>query len=473
MKVPLQGTGDFMVLKGALSILIPASLLTAIFGILLFKVNERKKRKASISIMTTASLSFLLVLSCFAWNWLELTDFILLRHEKSTYIEENYVFPEEERYVFPEKKRNLVMIFLESMEVTLASEENGGAKKVSCIPELETLSQYGESFEGDGPLTGATVMQGASFTAGSMFSNTSGLPLIIPTGENNMSLKDNFFPGIRSLGDILKEQGYQNHLLLGSDATFGGRRLYFTSHGNYDIKDYLYAQKKLFPSLGLEEDYYVNWGFEDRYLFQIAKNEILTYQKNDETFNLTMLTVDTHFPNGYTCEDCPDEFEDSYSNAYRCSSIKTMEFIKWFFQSGEVNEKIRDNTTFVLLGDHLTMDSDYYTDLDDNYSRRAYVCYLNSAVEVKEKHRRREYTAFDTLPTVLASLGVMVKDDVLGLGTNLFSNRDTLLERDGKELIDDEFLKDSKMMLSLYQGKSYKDSLSHYSLPKREQPSLS
>ena len=186
-----------------------------------------------------------------------------------------------------------------------------------------------------------------------------------------------------------------------------------------------------------------------------------------------MLTVDTHFPNGYTCEDCPDEFEDSYSNAYRCSSIKTMEFIKWFFLSGEVNEKIRDNTTFVLLGDHLTMDSDYYTDLDDNYSRRAYVCYLNSAVEVKEKHRRREYTAFDTLPTVLASLGVMVKDDVLGLGTNLFSNRDTLLERDGKELIDDEFLKDSKMMLSLYQGKSYKDSLSHYSLPKREQPSLS
>ena len=72
--------------------------------------------------------------------------------------------------------------------------------------------------------------------------------------------------------------------------------------------------------------------------------------------------------------------------------------------------------------------------------------------------------------------GILVaesKDDVLGLGTNLFSNRDTLLERDGKELIDDEFLKDSKMMLSLYQGKSYKESLSHYSLPKREQPSLS
>ena len=36
-------------------------------------------------------------------------------------------------------------------------------------------------------------------------------------------------------------------------------------------------------------------------------------------------------------------------------------------------------------------------------------------------------------PTILASMGVEIEGDRLGLGTNLFSGKPTLIERDGFE----------------------------------------
>ncbi len=65
------------------------------------------------------------------------------------------------------------------------------------------------------------------------------------------------------MGDILGQSGYNQTLMIGSDATFGGRRLYFTDHGNYSIEDYNYAVE----SGMIPEDYKVWWGYEDRKLF--------------------------------------------------------------------------------------------------------------------------------------------------------------------------------------------------------------
>jgi len=89
----------------------------------------------------------------------------------------------------------------------------------------------------------------------------------------------------------LAQEGYSQTLLIGSDATFGGRRLYFTEHGNYDIVDYNYAlQSGMIPA-----DYKVWWGYEDQRLFGFAKEKLLELSNQEEPFNLTMLTVDYAF----------------------------------------------------------------------------------------------------------------------------------------------------------------------------------
>ena len=53
-------------------------------------------------------------------------------------------------------------------------------------------------------------------------------------------------------------------------------------------------------------------------------------------------------------------------------------------------------------------------------------------------------------PTTLASLGVTIKDERLGLGTNLFSENETLIERLGQDYVVDELCKNSK-----YYNKKY------------------
>lgn len=46
-------------------------------------------------------------------------------------------------------------------------------------------------------------------------------------------------------------------------------------------------------------------------------------------------------------------------------------------------------------------------------------------------------------PTILTAIGAEVKDDRLGLGVNMFSGKQTLVERDGAELMNEEFAKRS------------------------------
>ncbi len=45
---------------------------------------------------------------------------------------------------------------------------------------------------------------------------------------------------------------------------------------------------------------------------------------------VTIMTVDTHFEDGYVCELCRDEFEgNQYANVMACSSRQVANFINW------------------------------------------------------------------------------------------------------------------------------------------------
>jgi len=222
--------------------------------------------------------------------------------------------------------------------------------------------------------------------------------------------------------------------LVGSDADFGGRKTYFTEHGQMNIVDInsLKAEKRL------PKDYREWWGFEDDKLFDFAKEEVEKLYESGEPFNFTMLTADTHFPDGYDCKDCKDKWDNQYANVLSCSSKRVLEFIKWIKE-----QPFYDNTTIVVCGDHLTMDPEFLKDIDENYTRTVYNCFINAVcVPVKEKNRK--FGTFDLFPTTIAALGGKIEGDKLGLGTNLFSNVPTLTEEYGFKTLDAELQKKSQ-----------------------------
>ena len=441
MTAPLEGTNDGMIQEYLDVCAVPA-ILMLLLVVILFIAWRTKKRWYVVmgaSIIVPIIVSGVSVHG--AWNELDVGSFVDGQSTYSSFIDDNYVDPADVALTFPEQKRNLIYIFLESMEMTYADKENGGAFDKNVIPELTELAQENEDFSGeDKELNGGYAMTGATWTMGAMFAHTSGIPLSISIDGNDMNTQEHFFAGAVTLGDILESAGYCQNLMIGSDATFGGRRLYFTEHGNYNIYDYNYANENgLIP-----QDYRVWWGYEDEKLFSFAKDKLTELSQQSVPFNFTLLTVDTHFEDGYPCELCTDEFGDNqYANVMACSSRQVKELVDWIQQ-----QDFYENTTIVIAGDHPTMDKDFCEDIDEDYIRKVYTTYINPAAEL-ETTEKRNYTTFDNFPTTLAALGVKIDGNRLGLGTNLFSSTQTLTERFGIDKMESELKKKSKMMEKL------------------------
>lgn len=441
LQVPLEGTNESMVTEYIKVALLPTILISLL---IIVGMTLTRKRKKTFRVLLFGSLVLSICVGGFsvyqAWEKLDISEYIANKMEDSVFIDTLYADPGTTKITFPAKKRNLIYIFLESMETTYADKKNGGAFDNNVIPELIELAEENEDFSGtDQRINGGYSLVGSTWTMGAMFAQTSGLPLNIAIDGNDMDTQDSFFPGLVTLGDILENEGYSQTLMLGSEAVFGGRELYFTDHGHYDILDYNYA----IDNNWIPEDYKVWWGFEDQKLFSFAKERLEQLAGQEEPFNLTLLTVDTHFEDGYVCDFCDDEFGDNqYANVMACSSRQVAEFVKWIQQ-----QDFYENTTIVISGDHPTMDSDFCEDIDDNYERKVYTTYINADVSAGDE--RREFSTFDAFPTTLAALGVKIEGNRLGLGTNLFSDEQTLTEIYGVEKENLELSRNSKFLEDL------------------------
>lgn len=438
---PLEGTDKGMITDYMNQCIVPV-LLIVMFYILLLAVKKTRRGYAKtlgVSMIVAVSISGCAVY--YFWNNLHVGEYMSNQGSVSTFIDDYYVNPAEVEITFPEQKRNLVYIFLESMEATYADKEQGGGMEENFIPELTKLAQRNEDFSGeDEQLNGGYAMPGSTWTIAGMFAQTAGLPLSVSIDGNQMDTQDGFFESAITLGDILEREGYSQTLLVGSEAKFGGRDKYFESHGKYDILDYTYAIENGW----IPEDYRVWWGYEDEKLFGFAKEKLIELSEEGNPFNLTLLTADTHFEDGYVCQSCPNIYEDNpYARVMSCSERQVTEFVNWMQE-----QPFYENTTVVLVGDHPTMDSDFCEEVEDDYVRKAYTTYLN-APEKQSSDSTREFTTFDLFPTTIASLGASIEGNRLALGTNLFSNEQTLTERFGIEMEENELSKKSEFIEGL------------------------
>lgn len=443
LNAPIEGTNMEMIEDYVISC-VPTDVLVLALMLILLTAARKKGYKKVVGGILASTAAVLGLTFCVTWERLDIGNYINNQSMGSDFISVYYANPQETAMVFPEKKRNLIYIYLESMEVTFADEEDGGGFEFDCIPELTELAREHEDFSGtEEMLNGGYVMPNTTWTAAAMYGQSSGLPLVTSIGGTAKAEEASFMPQTTTIGDVLNGQGYVQTLLIGSDATFGSRRTLYTEHGDYQIKDYEYAKEQGW----IPEDYRVWWGYEDQKLFEFAKWELEELSASGEPFNLTMLTADTHFEDGYYCERCEEEFEGNvYADVMACSSRQVAEFVEWVQE-----QDFYENTTIVLAGDHPTMDADFCDDVDSEYERKTYVNIINPAVEAVSGEYRT-YTTLDLFPTTLAALGVEIEGNRLGLGTDLFSGAETLAERFGLNYVRAELSKRTRMVESLVSG---------------------
>lgn len=456
LKTSFDGTDPQMIYSALLQYALPAVI--AIIVIFFIMHIIKIKNKGIYRIISSGLLIVLLLanaISVYSFNSKTrvISDFIadVFDLNKSDFIEKEYVDPSTVSIKFPEQKRNLIYIYLESMEVSFSDTTNGGAFSDNYIPKLTELAETYEDFSGeDDILEGGISLPGTNWTTAALFAETSGLPLDLPVHEGSITNPEQFFPTITTMGDILEAEGYKNVVEMGSSAGFGGLSAYYKGHGNYEIHDYDYAiEKGLIPA-----DYYVAWGYEDEKLFDFAKKEITDLANSDAPFNYTMFTMDTHATDGYACRLCGNEFGDNqYGNVLSCSDRQVTAFVDWIQQ-----QDFYDNTTIVISGDHPTMAAEFASNIPGDYQRKTYTCIIN-AIPSTTDTKHKEFSTLDLFPTILAALGVEMSSDRLGCGTNLYSTNQTIIEEFGKDVCVQEFSKNSSFVESLINNTVNEDSM--------------
>lgn len=371
-------------------------------------------------------------------------EYIKSVQEKTDFYEKYYVNPAKTKLDFPSQKRNLIYIFMESMESSYADQEDGGIMDDNYIPNLTKLAKENINFsdKADGKLGGPTCLEATAYTVGGMVAQTAAINLKL---HNSGSMFGNFLPNLTTMGDILNKEGYQQVFLCGSEGDFAGRDTYFTSHKDFHIEDYNAAKKEGF----IAPDYKVFWGHEDEILYKRAKKQLEQLSSSDKPFNLTMLTVDTHFPRGYKCRLCKDKYNRQYANVIACADQQVYDFVEWIKK-----QDFYKNTTIVIAGDHTTMvdtSDPIWGNLNNNYKRTVYNTIINADCTYKENvTENRDFSTMDMFPTTLAALGVQIDGNRLGLGTNLFSGQKTLPEKLGRGYINQELKKNDKEYNGFY-----------------------
>lgn len=435
LKSTLGGTNPDMIRLAVFHYAIPALILLAILFAVIYLLRKKKKHKnLFMAVVFAADLIVLFAIKSELDQRIGLSEYVkrYLFNSGKDFIAENYVDINSVEITFPQKKRNLIFIFLESTEMTFSDRESGGAFEQNVIPELTELAMENEDFSGEEQvLNGAVAFPGCNWTMGAMFAMATGMPLKVPLNGNSISSEEEFFPRLGSLGTILQKQGYRQELLIGSEAVFGGRNYFYKGHGNFAIRDYTYMREHG----RIPEDYYEFWGFEDEKLFEFAREDLLELAADGRPFNLTMLTVDTHFEDGYRCRLCRDDFGEQYADAFACSSRQVMEFVKWVQQ-----QDFYENTTIVISGDHPTMDKDFCENVPGDYCRRTFVAVINGQIQDQDSWNPvyREYSTLDLFPTTLAAMNVKIEGDRLGLGVNLYAEEETLIEKYGIDVCEKE-----------------------------------
>ncbi len=442
----LGGVQGGLIMSYFINAILPSVSLSLVVSLFLFialkkplKVKFSKKKitiypfNKAFSAVLAVVLSLSLMIS--AAVQVGLDSYIISSASKTLIYEEKYVAPNEAQIIFPEKKQNLIYIYLESMETTYFDKEQGGALPYNVIPELYSLAQDNVNFSNNENVGGFKTSNGASWTMGALVAQTAGIPLKIPSNfAENTYGNESFLRGAKSITNILKDNGYQQVLMFGSDAAFANRDRYFTDHQIDDILDLYDARRDgIVP-----KDYAVWWGMEDMHLFTYAKKVLSEISQSEKPFAFTTLTVDTHHIDGYKCEKCGSEYGEQYENVLSCSSKQVYEFIEWIKQ-----QPFYENTVIVIAGDHLTMDSGYINrNVEKGYERHVYNCFINAKTTPKNT-KNRVFTAMDMMPSTLAAMGCEIKGDRLGLGTNLFSDTKTLSEEMGYEVFNAEISKKS------------------------------
>lgn len=379
-------------------------------------------------------LALAILIRCFdaTNNQLEIAKYFKTQQIFSTLYEEHYkAFSTDLRDFKP--KQNLIVILAESMESTLSAQnfaqnQNGGGNPAEfspfgeLIPNLTRLALSNTNFSSTSDAThsniigGYTQLNGTGWTIAGTISLLCGIPLNMPIGGNDFAHKQ-FLASAPCVSDVLADLGYWQIFFSGIHEKFAARKAFFETH-KVQVMDLPYFQAQNLLPKPLPKALRGEWDMKDSKVFELAKNYLKTAP--DTPFALYIGTIDMHISPHFIDQDFCPNLAPSVQNAAFCTDKIIADFIDFVQKS-----KFGENTTIIILGDHLSMAQNTFP---RGTQRFVYNAFINPKFMQKPSlklTKNRALSHFDIAPLILDSLGIQAR--AFGLGRNPLYEK-TLLE---------------------------------------------
>lgn len=310
-------------------------------------------------------------------------------------------------------KRNLVVVYLESGEQTLADDQ---LFEKNAFAPLEAVTTGAEGWR---TVPDFQQYEGGGWTMAGLVSTQCGIPLKgsgAAAGGNEIGGgMSEYLGGVSCVGDVLQEHGYTNAFLGGANASFAAKDVFLRSHGYTEdkgLQDWRAAGET-------PENFREDWGLSDERLMAHAKDEVdrlhADSERTGKPFNLSMLTLDTHEP-VHVYDSCSVDTQNEVTSVFACSMTQVAGFVQHMKDRGYLRD-----TSVVIMGDHLkhmSAGDAFHEQLDDNPDRTIFnrIWTPDGAAQTP---LRAGANQLDMFPTLLEAAGLPVDDGRAGLGVSV------------------------------------------------------
>ena len=316
-----------------------------------------------------------------------------------------------------DRPRNLVVIYLESIEDAFTEEETFEKDMIEPV----------SSVTGDWTTVPDYLMyEGGGWTMSGIVATQCGIPLrtdesgMTDTDPNAIGSEGNtisgYLPQATCMGDVLDAAGYRSVFMGGALASFAGKGQFLEDHGYDEVKDLAYWEEQG------ETEIRSDWGLSDRRLLERAKDEIDELHAGDEPFNLTVLTLDTHEPL-HAYDYCPIETEQELTSITYCSMQQVQGFVEHMEERGYL-----EDTAVVIMGDHPKMTTEYVSFWDELSNRDKPRTIYNRIWSPDGLVPTRQIDQLSMYPTMLELVGIGIPDHRAGIGVSAYARAEDVPE---------------------------------------------
>ena len=344
------------------------------------------------------------------WRALNGNEFMKM-HFTSTanqpdYFQQTYIDPKNVTITPPARRKNLVPIYVESLEDSYKDPAFYGRNLMATMTPVEQ----------QGFLFAMRTTGPALETLPGHIASQCGLPMVsifftnITNGQNRPTVLQNTL----CLSDILARHGYHNVFMQSSTIYTGGIGIFYDLH-HFNERQYLEYWKtrgygigpsdKQGPSLG-------PWGLFDKDILDESYKKLQSLQAGrqtiDQPFSLIIATIDIHAPAASRCT--LGQKKPPFDKVVECTSAALAEFIT----NAKKNGLLQD-TELYIMGDHriVAVSGVDMKEWNKTYPHREPYAFLYG------KHiapKRRAITHYDIFPTLLELLGFTIAGHRLGFG---------------------------------------------------------